>query len=131
MISGNAALRIVAALKKNSSLSELRIDNQRHIFGAKVEHEFSKILKDNKSVMLSLKPLEYHSTHLSLCSHDYAAASNEWRGPSTRLSAWATPLRIAFPPGKSRQKIFPEIWGFEIFRFPGNLCRVLGKFFVH
>jgi len=45
---GNAALHIVLALRKNQSLTELRLDNQRHIFGEKVEQEFSKVLKDNK-----------------------------------------------------------------------------------
>ncbi|XP_078494408.1 uncharacterized protein LOC100179338 isoform X2 [Ciona intestinalis] len=50
-ITGGGALRMVAALRRNSSLTELRIDNQRHIFGANVEHEFAKILKDNKSLL--------------------------------------------------------------------------------
>uniref|UniRef100_H2ZBV4 Uncharacterized protein n=1 Tax=Ciona savignyi TaxID=51511 RepID=H2ZBV4_CIOSA len=50
-ITGGGALRIVAALRRNNSLIELRLDNQRHIFGANVEHEFAKILKDNKTLM--------------------------------------------------------------------------------
>ncbi|CAK8684211.1 unnamed protein product [Clavelina lepadiformis] len=50
-ITGDAALRLVAALRRNTSLTELRIDNQRHIFGAKVEHEFSKILRDNRTLL--------------------------------------------------------------------------------
>jgi len=51
LLPGDAALRVVSALKKNHTLTELRLDNQRHIFGAKVEHEFSKILKENKFVL--------------------------------------------------------------------------------
>ena len=36
-----------------------------------------------------------------------------------------------FPPGKSGRDISREIWGFEIFRFPGNLCRDPGKLFLY
>ena len=35
--------------------------------------------------------------------------------------------QVVFPPGESRREISQEIWGFEIFRFPGNLCRDPGK----
>ena len=36
---------------------------------------------------------------------------------------------LAFPLGKSGQEISREIWGFELSRSQGNLCRDLGKFF--
>ena len=36
-----------------------------------------------------------------------------------------------FPPGKSGRKISREIEGFQIYRFPGNLCRDPGNFFFH
>ena len=36
-----------------------------------------------------------------------------------------------FPPGKSRQKISQELWGFEISRFPGNSCGDPGKLFLY
>ena len=49
---GEAALKLVSSLRRNQSLTDLRLDNQRHIFGAKVEQEFSKVLKHNKSVSL-------------------------------------------------------------------------------
>ena len=34
-----------------------------------------------------------------------------------------------FPPGKPGREISGKIWGFEISRFSGNLCRDFGKFF--
>jgi len=45
---GDGALRLVAALRRNRSVKELRIDNQRQIFGANVEHEFARIIRDNQ-----------------------------------------------------------------------------------
>ena len=38
---------------------------------------------------------------------------------------------VVFPPGKSGREISWEIWGFEIFCFPVNLCRDSGNFFFH
>ena len=35
-----------------------------------------------------------------------------------------------FLPGKLGQEISRKIWGFEISRFQGNLCRDPGKFFT-
>ena len=39
-------------------------------------------------------------------------------------------LKLVFPPKKSGREISREIWGFEISRFPGNLCRDPGNFFM-
>ena len=50
-ISGDGAVSIIKALQHcNISLRELKIDNQRHLFGANVENEFAKRLKDNHSL---------------------------------------------------------------------------------
>ena len=38
---------------------------------------------------------------------------------------------VMFPPEKLGREISREIWDFEISRFPGNLRRDPGKFFVH
>ena len=35
---------------------------------------------------------------------------------------------VGFPPGMAGREISREIRGFEISRFPGNLCRDPGKF---
>ena len=43
-------VKIVKALQKNSILHELRIDNQRHIFGQNVEQEFVKYLRHNETL---------------------------------------------------------------------------------
>merc|ERR1712096_257022 len=50
-ITGNGALRIMWNTKKCKCLQELRIDNQRHIFGARVEEDFVRILNENKSII--------------------------------------------------------------------------------
>ena len=53
------------------------------------------------------------------------------------LMTWTTSTEskiaaiLVFPPRKSRREISRKIWGFEISRFPGNLCRDPGKFFFH
>ena len=39
-------------------------------------------------------------------------------------------LKLVFPPRKSGRKISREICGFEISRFPRNLCRDPGNFFM-
>ncbi|CBY32981.1 unnamed protein product [Oikopleura dioica] len=49
-ITGDGAAKIVKALQKNTVLSELRIDNQRHIFGQNVEQEFVKYLRHNETL---------------------------------------------------------------------------------
>jgi len=50
-ITGEGALRIMRSARRCKSLQEIRIDNQRHLFGARVEAEFVKLLKDNRSII--------------------------------------------------------------------------------
>ena len=41
---------MIKALQKNQVLHELRIDNQRHIFGQNIEGEFVKYLRHNETL---------------------------------------------------------------------------------
>ena len=47
----------------------------------------------------------------SLYSPYYAQACNEWRGPSPRLSAWATRLRTNVATVASRWQHFADLTG--------------------
>ncbi|KAJ7998700.1 hypothetical protein DPEC_G00207590 [Dallia pectoralis] len=44
-------MALIQALQKNTSLTELRFHNQRHICGGKTEMEMTKILKDNTTLL--------------------------------------------------------------------------------
>ena len=49
-ITGDGGLKIIKAIQKNTVLHELRIDNQRHIFGQNIEGEFVKYLRHNETL---------------------------------------------------------------------------------
>lgn len=49
-ISGDGGVAIMKAIEHNSTLRELKLDNQRHMFGQKVEQEFAKRLKNNTTL---------------------------------------------------------------------------------
>ena len=53
----------------------------------------------------------------------------EYRNRKLITIDFSPPYLLVFPAGKSGQEISRESWGFELSRFPGNLCRDLGKFF--
>lgn len=55
-ITGKGILAIFRALLQNSSLTELRFHNQRHICGGKTEMEIAKLLKENTTLL----KLGYH-----------------------------------------------------------------------
>lgn len=55
-LTGKGILSLIQALLHNSTLTELRFHNQRHICGGKTEMEMTKILKDNATLI----KLGYH-----------------------------------------------------------------------
>ncbi|XP_053313642.1 leiomodin-1 [Spea bombifrons] len=55
-ITGKGILAIFRALQHNTTLTELRFHNQRHICGGKTEMEIAKILKENTTLL----KLGYH-----------------------------------------------------------------------
>ncbi|XP_040014833.1 leiomodin-1 [Xiphias gladius] len=55
-LTGKGILSLIQALQHNSTLTELRFQNQRHICGGKTEMEMIKILKEN----ITLLKLGYH-----------------------------------------------------------------------
>ncbi|XP_074498278.1 uncharacterized protein lmod1b [Sebastes fasciatus] len=55
-LTGKGILSLIQALPHNSTLTELRFQNQRHICGGKTEMEMTKILKDNTTLL----KLGYH-----------------------------------------------------------------------
>lgn len=55
-LTGKGILSLIQALLHNSTLTELRFQNQRHICGGKTEMEMTKILKDNTTLL----KLGYH-----------------------------------------------------------------------
>ncbi|KAK7915626.1 hypothetical protein WMY93_011387 [Mugilogobius chulae] len=56
LLTGKGILSLIQALQYNSTLTELRFQNQRHICGGKTEMEMVKILKDNTTLL----KLGYH-----------------------------------------------------------------------
>nr|XP_020492380.1 leiomodin-1 [Labrus bergylta] len=55
-LTGKGILALIQALQYNSTLTELRFQNQRHICGGKTEMEMTKILKENTTLL----KLGYH-----------------------------------------------------------------------
>ncbi|KAK2915277.1 leiomodin-1 isoform X1 [Channa argus] len=55
-LTGKGILSLIQALQHNSTLTELRFQNQRHICGGKTEMEMIKILKENTTLL----KLGYH-----------------------------------------------------------------------
>lgn len=55
-LTGKGILSLIQALLHNSTLTELRFQNQRHICGGKTEMEMTKILKENTTLL----KLGYH-----------------------------------------------------------------------
>ncbi|GAA6231378.1 leiomodin-1 [Lates japonicus] len=55
-LTGKGILSLIQALQHNSTLTELRFQNQRHICGGKTEMEMTKILKENTTLL----KLGYH-----------------------------------------------------------------------
>ncbi|KAK2821367.1 hypothetical protein Q7C36_020710 [Tachysurus vachellii] len=56
LLTSKGIMALVQAIQYNTSLTELRFHNQRHICGGKTEMEMTKILKDNKTLL----KLGYH-----------------------------------------------------------------------
>lgn len=56
LLTSKGIMALVQALRNNTSLTELRFHNQRHICGGKTEMEMTKILKDNTTLL----KLGYH-----------------------------------------------------------------------
>jgi len=56
LLTSKGIMSIIQALQRNSTLTELRFHNQRHICGGKTEMEMTKILKDNTTLL----KLGYH-----------------------------------------------------------------------
>lgn len=50
-LTGKGILSLIQSLLHNSTLTELRFHNQRHICGGKTEMEMTKILKDNTTLL--------------------------------------------------------------------------------
>ncbi|XP_064425279.1 leiomodin-1 isoform X2 [Latimeria chalumnae] len=55
-ITGKGIIAVIKALQQNSTLTELRFHNQRHICGGKTEMEIAKLLKENTTLL----KLGYH-----------------------------------------------------------------------
>ncbi|XP_057700852.1 leiomodin-1 [Corythoichthys intestinalis] len=55
-LTGKGILALIQALRYNSTLTELRFQNQRHICGGKTEMEMIKVLKENTTLL----KLGYH-----------------------------------------------------------------------
>uniref|UniRef100_A0A8D0AD16 Leiomodin-1 n=1 Tax=Sander lucioperca TaxID=283035 RepID=A0A8D0AD16_SANLU len=55
-LTGKGILSLIQALPHNSTLTELRFQNQRHVCGGKTEMEMTKILKENTTLL----KLGYH-----------------------------------------------------------------------
>lgn len=55
-LTGKGILSLIQALQHNSTLTELRFQNQRHICGGKTEMEMVKVLKENTTLL----KLGYH-----------------------------------------------------------------------
>lgn len=55
-LTGKGILSLIQALQHNSTLTELRFQNQRHICGGKTEMEMTKVLKENTTLV----KLGYH-----------------------------------------------------------------------
>ncbi|XP_015197854.2 leiomodin-1 [Lepisosteus oculatus] len=55
-LTGKGIMALVRALQNNTTLTELRFHNQRHICGGKTEMEMAKILKENTTLL----KLGYH-----------------------------------------------------------------------
>lgn len=51
LLTGKGILSLIQALLHNSTLTELRFQNQRHICGGKTEMEMTKILKENTTLL--------------------------------------------------------------------------------
>ena len=62
-------------------------------------------------------------------ANSFRVVATVLRSKNLNVAILTRRLIVVLPPGKSGRKISREIWGFEIFRFPGNLCRDPGKFF--
>lgn len=56
LLTSKGIMALIQALQHNSTLTELRFHNQRHICGGKTEMEMTKILKDNTALL----KLGYH-----------------------------------------------------------------------
>ncbi|KAI4896725.1 hypothetical protein NFI96_024014 [Prochilodus magdalenae] len=56
LLTSKGIMALIQALQHNSTLTELRFHNQRHICGGKTEMEMTKILKDNTTLL----KLGYH-----------------------------------------------------------------------
>ncbi|KAG7244842.1 hypothetical protein INR49_029861 [Caranx melampygus] len=56
LLTGKGILSLIQALQYNSTLTELRFQNQRHVCGGKTEMEMTKILKENTTLL----KLGYH-----------------------------------------------------------------------
>ncbi|CAN9511852.1 unnamed protein product [Ophioblennius macclurei] len=50
-LTGKGILSLIQALQHNSTLTELRFQNQRHVCGGKTEMEMIKVLKDNTTLL--------------------------------------------------------------------------------
>uniref|UniRef100_A0AAQ4RHL4 Leiomodin-1 n=1 Tax=Gasterosteus aculeatus aculeatus TaxID=481459 RepID=A0AAQ4RHL4_GASAC len=55
-LTGKGILSLIQALPHNSTLTELRFQNQRHVCGGKTEMEMTKVLKENTTLL----KLGYH-----------------------------------------------------------------------
>ncbi|XP_055773878.1 leiomodin-1 [Salvelinus fontinalis] len=51
LLTPKGIMALIQALQKNTTLTELRFHNQRHICGGKTEMEMTKILKDNTTLL--------------------------------------------------------------------------------
>eukprot|EP00063_Salmo_salar_P046774 XP_014021609.1 PREDICTED: leiomodin-1-like isoform X2 [Salmo salar] len=51
LLTPKGIMSLIQALQKNTTLTELRFHNQRHICGGKTEMEMTKILKDNTTLL--------------------------------------------------------------------------------
>ncbi|XP_077460070.1 uncharacterized protein lmod1b [Stigmatopora argus] len=56
LLTGKGILALIQALRYNSTLTELRFHNQRHVCGGKTEMEMTKVLKENTTLL----KLGYH-----------------------------------------------------------------------
>uniref|UniRef100_A0A3B4CKF8 Leiomodin-3 n=1 Tax=Pygocentrus nattereri TaxID=42514 RepID=A0A3B4CKF8_PYGNA len=107
---GKGILAIIESLQHNSTLTQLRFHNQRHICGGKTEMEMAKILRDNTSLL----KLGYHfelagprMTMTNILSRNMDRQRQK-RLEAQRLNNKETEAKPAPPSGEKKKEVLPE-----------------------
>ena len=112
-ITGDGAVSLVKALQINETLRELRIDNQRHIFGQNVEQEFAKRLNFNKTLTrfgysFANPGLRMSANNLITRNVDYVRKQRVMKERSEIASGQVKP-KARVKPGVNRKVLGPSV----------------------